>query len=403
MLYDQRGEYSWKDFVIMVPIVIIVITAIILPAYLDSKEIFMLTSQTVYPGLRLSTGGYGWDYMFKFFSSIFTPFSESSNPSEMSQFICLYPLPMFIGGYHIIKNKQNKKFDFLLILLVALSIFLGIWNFVELPEIVAKITMLSMSTIERCNIVLGFINVIIMLICMFNYSSDEKINYKKVIIVALISIAYVVLGVMININFYGEYLGIKKLLVMIIVFLVLGSLFLYNNKRTNKILILLIVLLNFGTGIFVHPLNKGLSVVFDKPVSKEIQEIVSRDSDATWITVSTPYYLQNYVAANGASIINSTNYFPNFDLWDKIDSDREYEEIYNRYAHITVELTRKKSTVELLYGDHIIMNLNISQLEDLNVKYILSSTDLSNFNSNNVRFEQIYIEDGIMIYKVSYN
>lgn len=402
MLYSQYGSYRWTDFLILIPIVIGTMCCIIIPAYLDSQEIVALTSNTVYPGSRFFTGGYGWTDMLKFFSSIFTSFSEASNPSEMSQFICFYPIPMILGMLQIIKNKINKRFDLLLILLFAVSLFLGIWNFIEIPAIISKITMLSMTTVERCNITLGFVNTILMIYCVSEYALEKKPTKKRYFIIGLISCLYVLVLLKVNINLYPEYLTTKKIIVGLIIFLLLCILYLINTEKTNKLFIILLSILSLGTGICVHPLNKGLGVVFDKPVSNKIQEIVSDDGDGVWITVNTPYYLQNYVAANGASIINSTNYYPNFNLWDKLDPNEEYIDIYNRYAHMTIKLTNDKTNVELVSGDHICLILNINELKLLNIDYILTTEDLTIYDNDDIDFNELYSEEGIIIYQISY-
>lgn len=400
MLYDQRGNYKWYDFFVLIPIAVLVISCIIVPAFIDSKEIYALTTQTVYPGSRASSGGYGWQDMFKFFSSIFIPFTDTVNASEMAQFICLYPLPMIVGLYHSLKNYKNKTNDFLLNSLVILSIFLGIWNFIELPDFIAKITMMSMSTVERSNITLGFVNLIIMILCLSKYASNEECKIKKIIIVIIATLFYVILGILINLNMYGGWLSYKKLIPMFLIFCVLVALFLYNHNRTNKILLILLIGINICSGATVHPLNKGLDVIYEKPVSKEIKKIVSNDTDSIWITAFTPFYFQNYVAANGAPILNSTNYVPNFDMWEILDTNNEFRDIYNRYAHISVELTLEKTKIELIAPDHIKLTLNSLNLKDLGIDYILTIENIDEFSTDETKLNCIYDEDGIKIYKV---
>ena len=77
----------------------------------------------------------------------------------------------------------------------------------------------------------------------------------------------------------------------------------------------------------------------------------------------------------------------------------EYKQIYNRYAHINLEISDKTTNVELLYADHISIKLNYNDLSKINVKYILSKEEFSqdSFFDN---FEKIYNEDGMCIYKV---
>ena len=57
------------------------------------------------------------------------------------------------------------------------------------------------------------------------------------------------------------------------------------------------------SGILVHPLNRGLSAIFDKPVAKKVQKIEKKDPEADWITVTDKYFLSNYYPAKILSLI----------------------------------------------------------------------------------------------------
>ena len=39
----------------------------------------------------------------------------------------------------------------------------------------------------------------------------------------------------------------------------------------------------------------------------------------------------------GAKTVNSVNVYPDLDKWHVIDPNGQYEEVYNRYAHILVD------------------------------------------------------------------
>ena len=78
----------------------------------------------------------------------------------------------------------------------------------------------------------------------------------------------------------------------------------------------------------------------------------------------------------------------------------ENRKIYNRYAHVILNITDEKSTVELMYADQVAINLNYNDLEKLNIEYILSTKDLSEEECSKI-FEELYNEDGMYIYKVT--
>ena len=95
---------------------------------------------------------------------------------------------------------------------------------------------------------------------------------------------------------------------------------------------------------------KGFSGIYEKPLSKELQKYREKDEEALWVNIGA-FTNANYLGANGLKVINSTNLYPNLKLWHRIDEDREYEDIYNRYAHIEMNLTNNETTFELVQPD----------------------------------------------------
>ena len=111
----------------------------------------------------------------------------------------------------------------------------------------------------------------------------------------------------------------------------------------------------------------------------------SEQSDGKWLAVSDPWMLGNYLIANGAPTINSTNTYINTELWKVLDPDGQYYEMYNRYAYQSVDLTDSgQLQVELRHADlnHIVMN--VDDLPRIGVEYIVSKKDLSGFSNENI-------------------
>ena len=109
-------------------------------------------------------------------------------------------------------------------------------------------------------------------------------------------------------------------------------------------------------------------------------------------------YYSSLTICLGASTYNSTNYIPNEELWDVLDPKKKYEPIYNRYAHVIVQLVDEDTHVELLQDDLVILYLSYNDLKDLEVDYILTESPLENVEG--VCFEEEYNEYGEYIYRV---
>lgn len=403
IIYKNKETVKVKDIVLLIMIIIGVITITLVPAFLNGKDTYDLITSTVYPGARLTTGGDGQKDIIKYFSNLFLPIKEVNNACEMSQFISFYPLPTLLGIYYGFKNYKNKKNDFLLNGLVILSVLLSVWNFIPIPEIISKITMLSMSTVSRANITLGYINVIILIICLSKYKHYPIKNKLAIVVSAILSCGFIILSVRQLVTLYPEYFSTKVMILTILVFVVMFILIILNSEKYKKLIALVVLSVVFVAGVNVQPLNKGLNVFYEKPITKEVEKIIANDEDAKWICVSTPYYIQNYIAVTGAYIVNSTNYYPNFNLWDILDPEGNYDDIYNRYAHLSIDLTKESTDFRLISTDHVGLTLNVNDLEKIDIDYMISVLDMTEYNSEDITFEKEYYEDGLYIYNLVYN
>ena len=79
---------------------------------------------------------------------------------------------------------------------------------------------------------------------------------------------------------------------------------------------------------------------------------------------------------------------------------RSYENVYNRYAHILIELTNEDTNFELITQDTIKLNINIEDIDILKIDYIVSQEKIDILKSSTMTFDNIYADDGIYIYKL---
>lgn len=231
------------------------------------------------------------------------------------------------------------------------------------------------------------------------YESEKKITRDYLLKVSYISLIFN-LFIIILLNYYFiDYLTLGMNLIMFVLFFIIVCLLILNNKKTNKMMAFIFICISIITGIMVNPLSKGLDVFFEKPVAKEVRKIVNDDSVGRWLVIAKHYALPNYVVSNGGITINSTNYYPNLALWNNLDKNGDYEDIYNRYAHIQIELSYENTNFELLTPDYFKVYLNIKDLEKLDVDYILADYNIRYYMAG--VGSCIYKEDGIWIYKLN--
>lgn len=129
--------------------------------------------------------------------------------------------------------------------------------------------------------------------------------------------------------------------------------------------------------------------------------IVDEDPNANWITQSISI---NYLTVFGAKTVNSINLYPDLDKWHQLDVDNKSEEIYNRHAHVVVDLVNDNNTsFELISANIMLVKLNVNDLSKLNVSYIASPNNLEELNNDNVTFSRIYDAGNCKIYKINYS
>lgn len=336
--------------------------------------------------------------------SIFYTLSDIGNPCEFSQTISLYPLPMLIGVIIAIKNFKNKKNDILLNLLLFVSLVFTFFNYVKIPFL-PKITLLYMVPCERLTVVTGVLNVFLLIIIISNYAKSKS-SGKDTLIASILSIILTIFSVAvcysyIKIKNLGNYYGVKFILVSVIIFFLLYLFFILNDKKYNKIYAIFFILIDLIATIGIFPISKGIDIVTEKPLAKEVKEIIKLEtnSSSAWIVTNTDIRLSNYLVANGAKVYNSVNFFKNENFWKIVDENNEFDQIYNRYAHIMFGIKNGKTEYELIQNDLFIAHLDSTKICKLNIKYILSGVDISKEKYNGLEIDNIYENDGVYIYK----
>ena len=387
----EKKKIRKSDLLYLIPVII----TIILPMYLifdQNKEVLKIMTSTVYPGARFSSGGQGTlNRLFVYFINIFFPYIDTGNPCEFSQYICLFPLPLIYGIYTLIKKKKDL---FIILTTIVLS-FLSVWYLFPLPKIISKITLLYMSTADRVLVVIGYITVIELVYILSKYETNtKKIISKKNIVKLLISLIITCAMIKMGNHVIESYASFKKTIIMIIIYTPIIYLFIINDKKTNKILSISLILLSVVSCAFISPLNKGLGVFYTKPFSKQIQKIVKKDKNSIFLSVDGGITTGNYIAVNGGRTINSINYIPNLKLYRKLDKEKKYEKVYNRYEHVAVNLTDKKTSFKLVQDDFIIINLSYDDVCKINTDYIVS-------NKNLEKYEKVYGKYNLNIYKTN--
>lgn len=412
--------------VIVITLTVLTVLAFVTAWFVTSKDAIEATMSTDYPGQRREVGG-GSFILYSYIYNIFYPYKDAFNPCETSSMLSFYPIPMIFGILYLFRNRKDEKIkDDLLFLIPAIfiGVFLTVWCKYGFPEIIAKLSLMSMSTSQRASIALGTINIYI-LMYLFGRMEDRKeenVNKTKDLKNILSVLVKIVIAVLFTI--YALYIARKHLVIFLppmdaylgkIKILISGvlfgitfiSIFNMDKKCFRNIAYTMIVIIALVGGITVNPVSRTTDVIYEKPISKKFAEIREKDPDVIWLGDDTGWYLNNYMVANGLRVINSSNVYPNFDLFEKVLGEERAKEpdnrtIFNRYCHVNINLGKyEEDRVFAAAADNLVIELNTESLEKLDVDYIVAKKDLNSLGYD-MEFEELYKEDGLYIFKPIY-
>ena len=396
VIIKNKDKFTFNKIdVIQIISVLLGLGLIAIHVFIQSKDTIISVLNTVYPGKRTDTGGGNIYALFEYTTNLFFPMKEngvSINVCENARFFDLFPIGFIIATIVFVRQiKKKEKTDLLLKILIVISAILGYFCIFGFPNIISKISMLSFSTANRAYLAFGFVNVLILIRALSLFK--QKLSIKNTVIITVV--LTLITGMQVMTNFIN-YTGLLALFLICIIICVLCYLIL--RKQETLFSIAMIIVMIFAGGL-VNPIRIGTGEIFKSDISNKIQEIVKQDKEAIWIYEGPG--MPNILIANGAKTINSTNVYPQMDLWNKIDENKQYEDIYNRYAHIQINLQNTVDTeFKLLTPDSFLINLNDEDLEKLNVKYILTKNDLTSLNDDNMVYDKKYQNDYFNIYEV---
>ncbi len=380
--------------------------SIVLAYLLDTRDYTASIMGTVYPGERFETGGYSLDKIYAFARTLQFPFKEiegATNNSEASTFFSLFPLPMLVGIYVLIRQiiakikDKTESIDLFNLLLLIPTVFFTVYCTVGIPAWLARITLMSYSPAFRTVDWLAFAN---LLLLMRHITMPKK--YRLPAPAAVVLVGMTLANSLIRTqNTSPDYLEEGYILLITAVVLIFGfACYARAEERARRASLAIVAAITIFAGVAVSPINSGIGALTEKPVAQKIQEISQADPTAKWIGYGN-IIVGQYAVANGAPCITSTNYTPNMELWQTLDPEGKYNEVYNRYSHITLEFTEGETEFILLTADSMKLRLSYGDIEKTGCKYIFSLSPVSE-DSALVDFKLVYNESNAFIYEITH-
>ena len=397
----DKDEFIFDRYLaVRIAVVVLVVGAVLGEFLISSREDLKLLMNTAYPGQRVSTGGeitlYG---LFTNLSSVYLSYKDSNviNNCEVAGFVHFAPL--FLLLYPRINQRLRQDRDRQIFVgrsLFAALIIEIIFMCAGFPETLSKLTMFKFC--NRMSICYGWTAAIFTLWCVYVIVNKKDIFRKWEMI------AYPILYGAIYCTFIDatvlEYLPMKYQLLEIGCFVLILILAMTNHKRCFSCAMSVVMIL---AGFGVNPINRGISPITNRPISHYVSDTVKSDPDSKWLTVNTSSVVSNLIMANGARVLDATNFYPDNAKWEILDPDKEYEDCYNRYANMVFFFTDGEEYMENPTPDSINVYISPLELEKLGVKYLVSGGDSSSIlDKYGIKYTVEFVQDNYFVYNIQY-
>ncbi|OJG65421.1 hypothetical protein RV09_GL001277 [Enterococcus moraviensis] len=394
---DLRHKVKLDKFdVFSIGLAVFITGLIVSVSLITSWDSLMGVLHTIYPGNRVSVGGdFAKKDIFLFLTNWKMQFQDVvySNNSELSSFYHFFFVIVLVSPWLFYKKIKENIYGFLLFMF---SLFNLVWMSVRFPTIFAKVTLWSYVPEERAYLAFSF-SAILLSIWFIQFIWEQK----KLSLVSQVGI----IGINLGLYFFALYKGNLRLylskLDIIMILLFAGLLIvLLLNKRKYLFSILLVGIVLF-TGSGVNPVARGVDAVYEKKIAQTVMEIEKKDPNQVW---AGERMMHAYLPMLGVHTFNGTAFTPNLESWKPLDPTGKYEDVYNRYSHIYVEIGNNKPQFELLNADAFVVRLGLESLKKYNIKYLVTYETIDTLATETIQLKQLYGPDtnNAYIYQVIY-
>lgn len=397
IIENRKNIKITKKDIVAFLVIGIVFAGLMARILIKSWDTILATLNTVYPGKRIVLEkGSLKVYIGFIVNSLLTILTSVDNPCDMTVMMDLWPVVLILLAVYVIKEKKK---DILITMCLVVALILNAYYIFAMPEWLAKITLFSRTWYGRVYQVFGLLNIFMLFRILANTEFEFK-NKWALVISAILSIVCV----LISKHYYPLIITKVIAVVLVLAFtLIFYSVLMANQKK--KLFFTVIIVFMVLIGGLVNPVRSGISAVEDNTLLQQIENIDNQEK-GMWALIEIGLPEINMPMMVGAKTLNSTSVYPNIDLWSKIDEKHQFEDIYNRYAHIFITLVdnTEETQFELLAPDVIRIFMTYDDIKTLGVNYIVRSARFEPYDITNEEFklDELYKDENYVIYKIIY-
>ena len=372
--------------------------------YMSRDELYAVM-HTTYPGARVQNGGGNFLRLFNYISNIFHPIVGDGtfmNACEAAVFFSFFPVSAILP---IIARIRGRKRDPLTIGLFIVGTAIFCWLVFGFPTALSKVTLFSRSTWRRMLVPFSFINLVLFfrgLSLLLEINSTARLSAvdrsgggasvesgaeegapakgfaSSVLFKLLISAAIAAWVVALQYAVKPSYFRPWKLAFMwAILFALFSATAFIGKKGALRLFTLTSAGIILMSGLFVNPLRTGCDAVREIAPYRLMERNNARDSSDLW-AMDGPFILGGVAMMAGVPAVNSCNIYPDLERWTSIDGGADDSAVYNRYAHIYVDIVpyiSEDEKFEKVQFDVFRVHLAPADVKKLGIRKIFSGRD----------------------------
>jgi hypothetical protein len=333
--------------------------------WLDASTAVQAMAQTVYPGQRITVGGTATlPLLLRGFTNIATLQQVNSTMSNQSEISSFYYLLLPLAALVILRAIQNR----LTALEWSLTAICGIllyYMFVGLPVELARYSLWGRSAPYRADLALGLASLILTRLLLTRKNQPEEATQTTKIIAFVVSTAWV----------YVIYRSLRQLdstltsgipsSLMLLILLITAALGYYLITNKLKPFIMISLGLSLASTVSFHPINIAPSDVRLRPVADTTHSLAAITKGKR-VLVMENRITAMFLIASGVSVVNGINYFPQKQLWRRLDPEGTQQSVYNRYQHLSflgVESPARDFLIETTHPDVVNVKVNLKTFD----------------------------------------
>lgn len=358
-----------------------------------SEQTIVDSMNTVYPGTRKSVGGgVSWASLFGGIATLLLPFKDysgTSNPSEVSLFVDLFPLGVLLT---VANMAKRKRWDLCGATLVALDFVFIIFSRVGFPLWLSQITLFSQVTSGRLTVGISIINILLLARAVSQFDWHTSVPFNVAIVVGYCALCvYGSKGSFPIAAGQSDYVTLKGMIVVVVIAGLATVAVMFKQQLLRTICVVSVLSLIFVSGVFVNPVQLASRALNDNAVVNELKDI-NNENPGLWASDSFVY--SQALAANGLATMNTVNVTPDWNAWKYLDPEGQFEPIYNRYAFVNLQFVATEAEGQKTFNlgdspDQIEVTMTLEQAQHLGIKYVLSGEELEDITDGTRIFKQV--------------